>query len=56
MTEFDATSFFLLHDFNADGRWEADEILRTYGLFDESNAHVSQDRRDEIVASLLRPD
>ncbi|KAH8878653.1 putative calcium ion binding protein [Thozetella sp. PMI_491] len=51
--DFDAASFFILHDYDADGSWEPEEILRTYGLFDESNAHVSQDRRDEIVREIL---
>jgi hypothetical protein len=51
---FDAKSFFTLHDFDADGQWEVEEILRTYGLMDESNQHVSQERRDEIVAEIMR--
>ncbi|KAK0705089.1 hypothetical protein B0H67DRAFT_604025 [Lasiosphaeris hirsuta] len=51
--EFDAASFFALHDFNAGGTWEPNEILRTYGLMDESNKHVTQARRDEIVRELL---
>ncbi|KAK4040340.1 hypothetical protein C8A01DRAFT_15791 [Parachaetomium inaequale] len=50
---FDAASFFALHDFNADGNWEADEILRTYGLMDESNKHVTEDRKAEIVREIL---
>ena len=51
--DFDAASFFSLHDFNGDSRWEPEEILRTYGLFDESNAHVASTRRDEIVKQIL---
>ncbi|KAL2024112.1 hypothetical protein VTK56DRAFT_9892 [Thermocarpiscus australiensis] len=51
--EFDAASFFALHDFDADGNWEAQEILRTYGLMDESNKHVTQERKDEIVREIL---
>ena len=53
MTDFDAASFFTLHDYNADGHWDAEELLRTYGLFDESNEHVSQERRDQIVKQLM---
>ncbi|KAK4102007.1 putative calcium ion binding protein [Parathielavia hyrcaniae] len=49
---FDAASFFALHDFNADGLWGDDEILRTYGLMDESNKHVSEGRRGEIVGDI----
>ncbi|KAG8160553.1 hypothetical protein KVR01_010089 [Diaporthe batatas] len=51
---FDAGSFFALHDYNSDGQWEPDEILRTYGLFDESNKHVTEDRKKEIVREVLR--
>ncbi|KAK3371520.1 putative calcium ion binding protein [Lasiosphaeria ovina] len=52
-TDFDAASFFALHDFDGDGSWEAPEILRTYGLMDESNAHITTERRDEIAREVL---
>ncbi len=51
--EFDNSSFFTLHDYDADGTWEPEEILRTYGLMDESNRHVGQERKDEIVRDIL---
>ncbi|KAH9896374.1 putative calcium ion binding protein [Xylariomycetidae sp. FL2044] len=54
ISEFDASSFFTLHDYDADGKWEPEEMLRTYGLFDESNAGVPASRRDAIQAELLR--
>lgn len=50
---FDASSFFSLHDFDADNTWEPQEILRTYGLMDDSNKHVSDQRKDEIVREIL---
>ncbi|KAK3387571.1 hypothetical protein B0H63DRAFT_160331 [Podospora didyma] len=50
---FDAASFFALHDFDANGKWEGLEILRTYGLMDDSNKHVTQERRDDIVREIL---
>ncbi|KAI0202698.1 putative secretory pathway protein Ssp120 [Astrocystis sublimbata] len=53
MTGFDASSFFTLHDFNGNNRLEADELLRTYGLMDESNAHVPLSQRDEYQRQLL---
>ncbi|KAK3941701.1 calcineurin B-like protein 4 [Diplogelasinospora grovesii] len=53
-TDFDASSFFALHDFDGDGTWEPQEILRTYGLMDDSNKHVPQERRDEIVREIMR--
>ncbi|KAL1865171.1 hypothetical protein Daus18300_007297 [Diaporthe australafricana] len=52
--DFDAGSFFALHDYNSDGQWKPEEILRTYGLFDESNKHVTEDRKKEIVREVLR--
>lgn len=53
ITDFDASSFFTLHDFDADGRWEAEEIQRTYGLMDDSNKDVLQSRKDEIGRQIL---
>ncbi|KAM7204776.1 calcineurin B-like protein 4 [Rhypophila sp. PSN 637] len=50
---YDATSFFSLHDFDSSGNWEPREILRTYGLMDESNKHVTSERRDQIVKEIL---
>lgn len=53
-TDFDANSFFALHDYDSDGQWEASEIQRTYGLMDESNKHVTDARRQEITDEILR--
>jgi len=50
---FDAASFFSLHDYDADGQWEGQEILRTYGLMDESNKHVTQERKDQMVKEVM---
>ncbi|KAI9902033.1 hypothetical protein N3K66_003850 [Trichothecium roseum] len=50
---WDAGAFFALHDYNSDGKWQGDELLRTYGLYDESNKAVTQRRRDEILQALL---
>lgn len=33
--------------------WESEEILRTYGLMDESNRGVSDERKAEIVREVL---
>jgi hypothetical protein len=43
----------MLHDFDTDGRWEPEELLRTYGLMDESNKDVPQSRRDDIKETLM---
>jgi hypothetical protein len=50
---WDSASFFSLHDYNGDGSWSADELLRTYGLMDESNKEISISRREEIAKELL---
>ncbi|KAI0876548.1 putative secretory pathway protein Ssp120 [Hypoxylon argillaceum] len=52
VTDFDPSSFFTLHDFNGNGRWEVDEILRTYGLMDESNKDIPLTKRDEYQLQL----
>lgn len=54
IADFDASSFFALHDYDSDGQWESSEILRTYGLMDDSNKHVTEERKQEIVAEILR--
>jgi hypothetical protein len=53
ISNFDPASFFALHDFDSDARWEPAEIARTYGLEDESNAALSPSRKSEIVKSIL---
>lgn len=50
---WDAPSFFTLHDFNSDGHLDDSELLRMYGLFDESNKHVSRQRKEDITRELL---
>ncbi|KAF5022370.1 hypothetical protein F66182_5571 [Fusarium sp. NRRL 66182] len=50
---WDIESFFTLHDYNGDGWWQAAELMRTYGLFDESNKGMSEKRKDEVRDTLL---
>ncbi|KAJ8125268.1 hypothetical protein O1611_g8370 [Lasiodiplodia mahajangana] len=52
ITAFDPSSFFTLHDYNGNGRWEVDEIMRTYGLMDESNKDIPLSKRDEYQLQL----
>ncbi|KAI9847089.1 MAG: hypothetical protein M1837_003207 [Sclerophora amabilis] len=54
ISNFDGGAFFSLHDFDSSGAWTPDEILRFYGLEDESTKHVSQEKRDEVVKEVLR--
>ncbi|OIW27729.1 hypothetical protein CONLIGDRAFT_634069 [Coniochaeta ligniaria NRRL 30616] len=53
ISDFDAASFFTLHDYDADGNWEPLEIQRTYGLMDESNKHITPERRAEISREVM---
>ncbi|KAK3997082.1 calcineurin B-like protein 4 [Cladorrhinum sp. PSN332] len=50
---FDAASFFSLHDYDVDNHWEAQEILRTYGLMDESNKHYTAEQKDKLAKQIL---
>jgi Ca2+-binding EF-hand superfamily protein len=51
---WDAGSFFTLHDYNSDGSWQGEEILRTYGLYDESNKDVPHAKREELLSTLMK--
>ena len=53
ISNFDAASFFLLHDFNSDGVWDPSEIKRTYGLEDETAKDVGAEKREEVVRRVL---
>lgn len=53
ISDFDAASFFHLHDYDGDHQWEEAEILRTYGLFDESNKNVGPERHTAIVREVM---
>ncbi|TWU74115.1 hypothetical protein ED733_005150 [Metarhizium rileyi] len=49
---WDAGAFFALHDYNSDGAWQGEEIMRTYGLMDPSNKDMSHDRKMEVLQYL----
>ncbi|KAI9821939.1 MAG: hypothetical protein M1827_002521 [Pycnora praestabilis] len=53
IASFDPGAFFSLHDFDSSGAWTPDEILRTYGLEDESAKDVSREKREEVVSSVM---
>ncbi|KAI9790888.1 MAG: hypothetical protein M1816_004649 [Peltula sp. TS41687] len=54
ISNFDPSAFFTLHDFDNNGLWAPDEILRTYGLEDESNKHVSAEKRNEVLKEIMK--
>ncbi|KAK2792746.1 hypothetical protein FQN52_002808 [Onygenales sp. PD_12] len=50
---FDAGSFFMLHDYDNSGAWTADEVRRTYGLDDDSNSGLSEERKQQILKEIF---
>ncbi|KAI9836450.1 MAG: hypothetical protein M1819_001482 [Sarea resinae] len=50
---FDPGAFFSLHDYDSSGDWTPAEILRTYGLLDESAKEIPDSKRDEVVQKVL---
>lgn len=50
---FDAGSFFTLHDYDNSGTWTADEIMKTYGLQDSSNSHLTDLQKSDVVQRVL---
>jgi len=53
ITSFDAGSFFNLHDYDSSNQWSPDDILKTYGLKDESTNHISQEEKDKAVQQVI---
>jgi len=53
ITSFDASSFFTLHDYDSNGSWDRGEILKTYGMEDETAKDVPQSKKDEIAGAVL---
>ncbi|KAI9721988.1 MAG: hypothetical protein M1812_001947 [Candelaria pacifica] len=51
---FDPGAFFSLHDYDSSGAWTADEILRTYGLEDESQKDLPKEKRDKVVNDVMK--
>lgn len=50
---FDAASFFTLHDYDGSGDWTPDEVRKTYGLDDASTASVSDAQKQEVVREVF---
>ncbi|THV54014.1 hypothetical protein BGAL_0036g00110 [Botrytis galanthina] len=51
---FDAGAFFTLHDFDNNGVWDQAEILKFYGMEDETAKDVPQDKKDNILKEILK--
>ena len=54
ISNFDAASFFSLHDYDDNGSWDQSEILKTYGMNDPSAKDVPQEKKDEILKEVLK--
>ncbi|KAF2121402.1 hypothetical protein BDV96DRAFT_211460 [Lophiotrema nucula] len=54
ISTFDAATFFTLHDYDSQGLWSSRDIKRTYGLEDESSAHISEIEKDKVVEEILK--
>ncbi|TAQ85707.1 hypothetical protein B7494_g5978 [Chlorociboria aeruginascens] len=54
ISNFDPESFFTLHDYDDSGYWDQKEILKTYGMEDESAKDVSKETKDGILKEILR--
>lgn len=50
---FDAGSFFNLHDYDSSNSWTREDILKTYGLKDESTNHIPMNQKNEAVQKVL---
>ena len=62
ITSFEPNAFFAMHDFDADGYWEAPEIRRTYGLAPGSTNGVggpgaegnpNEEKKQEVESKVL---
>lgn len=43
----------MLHDYDNSGTWTGDEVRKTYGLDDESNANLTEDRKKQVVLEVF---
>jgi hypothetical protein len=54
ISNFDAPSFFSLHDYDGNGVWDRTEILKTYGMEDPSAKDVPEDKKDYVIREVMR--
>ncbi|KAL5341598.1 hypothetical protein BJX70DRAFT_395662 [Aspergillus crustosus] len=51
---FDPASFFTLHDYDSSGVWTPEEVRKTYGLDDESNGGLTEERKQEALRDVFK--
>ncbi|KAL4887503.1 hypothetical protein BJY04DRAFT_176096 [Aspergillus karnatakaensis] len=50
---FDPASFFTLHDYDASGSWTPEEVRKTYGMDHETNAALTDERKQEALREVF---
>ena len=53
ISNMDPSAFFTLHDYSNTNIWTPADIRRTYGLDDESTKEVAEERKAEIVRTVV---
>ncbi|KAK3664128.1 hypothetical protein LTR22_005093 [Elasticomyces elasticus] len=53
ITNFDAGSFFNLHDYDGTNEWTLDDILKTYGLRHESTDHNPMFEKEKAAKKVI---
>ncbi|KAK4617988.1 hypothetical protein CLAFUW4_11849 [Fulvia fulva] len=54
IAQFDAGSFFNLHDFDQTNEWTHDDLYKTYGLHHESTNHITKTQKDAAIADIIK--
>ncbi|KAK3116552.1 hypothetical protein LTR53_002976 [Teratosphaeriaceae sp. CCFEE 6253] len=53
IVNFDAGSFFTLHDYDSSNEWTLDDLLKTYGLKHESTNHIPLSEKEKAVRAAI---
>ncbi|KAK3677829.1 hypothetical protein LTR37_021521 [Vermiconidia calcicola] len=53
ISSFDAGSFFNLHDYDSTNIWTLEDILKTYGLKDETTNHISPTEKEKAAQKVI---
>ncbi|OCK77403.1 EF hand domain-containing protein [Lepidopterella palustris CBS 459.81] len=53
ISSFDAGVFFSLHDYDSSGSWSPEDVRRTYGLMDESTNNVPEEKKSDVVRTVM---
>ncbi|RHZ73963.1 hypothetical protein CDV55_107698 [Aspergillus turcosus] len=50
---FDPGSFFTLHDYDSSGAWTPEEVRKTYGMDDDSNSGLTEERKQQALREVF---